>query len=404
MEERRILRALLVAACALAALFAPGARAASVPDVHVAFVDSTPRDGRCSDSRDAGAVRNPDKPWCSVSRAIEAAPAGTTIMVRGGTYKPGVLSRSRGGLIRLRAYRGERVDLGQVTIASSNLRLEGLRMSGGVNVGRGVRKVAIVGGRTTNINIQAGANHVLIAGNRIAQRRSLRGINGINFNATNRQRSIRNVTIRDNRIGPIPGGGDGIQAKHTVGLTLEHNEIFGVRRPARSGAHPDAFQSIFGARKLTIRDNFIHDIAAQGIFVEHYQGANSGFVAEDNVVARVKAPWTAFFFTANHSRVSHNTVEGIIRANGRPVHLLANIATGGVVAAPTSHITRERYNLASRFPRAPGPGSRKAQPLFRHARGNDFRLKEGSPGRHAAPGRKDVGSRRADWKHPKFRR
>ena len=147
-----------------------------------------------------------------------------------------------------------------------------------------------------------------------SQRASVRGPNAINFNSTNTRPAIVAVTIRDNRIGPVAGGGDAIQAKHTCGLVISHNEIFGVRCPAGSSSHPDVFQSIYGATGLTIKDNFIHDIAAQGIF-QRFVGINRNFKAYDNVIARVAYPWVAFSATVD--TITHNTIDGILPRGGR---------------------------------------------------------------------------------------
>ena len=186
---------------------------------------------------------------------------------------------------------------------------------------RKARRIALVGNRWTtdgrsggtNLAIEPGVRDVLVAANRISQRASVRGPNAINFNSTNTRPAIVAVTIRDNRIGPVAGGGDAIQAKHTRGLTISHNEIFGVRRPPGSAAHPDVFQSIYGATGLTIKDNFIHNIAAQGIFLQRFKGTNRNFNAHDNVIARVAA-WTAFSANARKATISHNTIDGILRA------------------------------------------------------------------------------------------
>jgi hypothetical protein len=233
---------------------------------------------------------------------------------------------------------------------------------------------------------------LLIARNQIAQPVSLRGINAINFNATNQTPAIVAVTIRDNRIGPVPGGGDAIQAKNTRGLRIVGNEIFGVKRPPGTDAHPDAFQSIFGARDLTIEGNFIHDIAAQGIFLQLFQGPNRGFVARDNVIARVAYPFVAFTFSSVGARVTHNTVDGIMRIGSltRRAQVIANVATFGMlIDAP---IGREDYNLSKNFTTAKGPHSLTGAPQYRNPARNDFALAPGSPGYRAGPDGKNFGS------------
>ncbi len=378
----------------------------------IAFVDAGSRGGRCSDERGAESVDSVKSPWCSLARAAADAPAGTTVLVRGGSYRRILLNRTRGGPVRLRAFPGEHVVLRGASVSGQGMRLEGLHITGTISLLTGARGIALVANRWitnrsgggTNLQIGPGVRDVLVAANRIAQRASVRGPNAINFDSTNARPAIVAVTIRDNRIGPIAGGGDAIQAKHTRGLTISHNEIFGVRRPRGSAAHPDVIQSIYGASGLTIKDNFIHDIAAQGIFLQRFMGTNRGFDAHDNVIARVAPPWVAFSANARKPAISHNTIAGALRAGGASVRLVANIATKGVLVEPEGGVTRERYNLAVRFTHRPGAGSIKAVPAFRNAGKNDFRLKRGSLGSRKGPGHRDIGSRRANWSHPVFRR
>jgi hypothetical protein len=428
------LRALALLAGGLVALTVPHAHAVTPPRVDVdrdglrnslerrvgltpghsdriAFVDARSRGGHCSDERSADTADSAKTPWCSLARAAADAPAGTTVLVRGGSYRRTGVHRARGGRVRLRAFPGERVVLRGASLSGQGMRLEDLHITGTIYLVAGTRRVALVANRWitnrsgggTNLEIAPGVRNVLVAANRIAQLPSVRGPNAINFNSTNTRAAIVGVKIRDNRIGPIAGGGDAIQAKHTRGLTISHNEIFGVRRPAGSAAHPDVFQSIYGASRLTIKHNFIHDIAAQGIFLQRFMGTNRDFDAHDNVIARVSPPWTAFSANARKASISHNTVGGILRAGGASIRVVANVATKGVVVEPEGGVTRERYNLASRFTHKPGAGSIMGGPIFRDARKNDFRLKRGTRGSRDGPGHRDIGSRRANWSHPVFR-
>ncbi len=374
--------------------------APSAPGRYV--VDRSSVGGKCSDDRPAGRTRPARSPWCTLGRAVEAAPAGSRVLVRRGSYGGVVLRGKPSGTLRFSAYPGERVELGAVDISVGRLRIEGFRINGGVNIQAGATRVALVRNRfvtdgptgRSSLNIDAGGRRILVAGNQIAQRGSVGGANAINFNSTNALPAIVGVTIRDNRIGPVPGGGDAIQAKHTRGLTIEHNDISGVRAPAGTGAHPDAFQSIYGATDLTVADNFIHDITAQGIFLQLFQGENSGFDAHDNVIARVAYPFVAFSANSAKARITHNTVDGVFRVtapDGR-ARVIGNIATFGLLSGGA--IGREDYNLAQNFTAAKGPHSLTGKPQYRDITRNDFTLAPGSPGYRAGPDGKDFGSRR----------
>ena len=366
------------------------------------YVDRGSIGGDCSDAREASGAGSPLTPWCSLERANAAAPAGALVLVRGGDYPRFALRAARQGSMTLRAYPGERPVLRGGSLQSGGLRLEGFRITGTVTLETGAAQVALVGndwitdGQNggTNLQVQAGVRDVLLQGNRIAQAAGVLGANAINFTSTNTRASIDDVTIRSNVIGPLPGGGDAIQAKNTRRLVVEDNEIYGVSRPEGSEAHPDVFQSIYGAVDLVIRRNFIHDIAAQGIFVQEYLGENRNFRAEDNVIVRVAYPWQSFASRANASYVAHNTITGSLRVGGSAIEVIANIAASSLTIGENSQLVREDFNLSARFSAPRGPSSLLGVPAFADPAGNDFTLRADSLGKAAAPDGSDIGSRR----------
>ena len=360
----------------------------------------------CSDERPPSAVRSPARPWCSPTRGAEAAPAGSTVLVRAGVYDDVTISRTPERRVRLVAYPGEQAVLRGAEVSGARIRLERFRITGTVNLVSGARQVSLVANRwitdglsgATNLNIEAGVRGVLVERNRIAQRSSAGAANAINFSSTDTRLPIERVTIRDNRIGPMPGGGDAIQAKNTSNLLIEGNEIFGLSRPAGSASHPDAIQTLFGTVDLTVRRNFIHDIAAQGIFVQDYRGQNRRVRVLDNVIVRVPGSWTELAVGAVGARVVHNTVGGLllIGASTRRAALIANIADV-VLAREGAEVSRDEYNMARRFVPRRGRWAIRGTPRYRRPSRNDFRLRRGSPGWRKAPGDRDVGSRRANW-------
>jgi len=369
------------------------------------FVDPASLGGRCSDAGTAAAASSPSRPWCTLKRAVGAAPPGATLLLRRFTYPPVVIDRSPRRRLSLRPYPGERAVLTIVAVDGGGVRLAGLGITGTVELLPGARRVALVGNRwttdgrsgNTNLSMGAGVRDVLVEGNRIAQRPGTGVATAINFSSTDTSPAIADVTIRGNRIGPIPGGGDAIQAKHTRNLLIEDNEIFGVRRPPGSSAHPDVFQSIYGAEGLTLRRNFVHDIAAQGIFVQRFRGENRRLRIEDNVIARVAPPWVALSFEAQGAKLIHNTVEGLVRGSGASIEMVGNVAGSLLVPTETAKLVDERYNLAERFAGPPGPSSMLGQPIYRNSTANDYRLAPDSPGTGTAANGADIGARRADF-------
>lgn len=365
------------------------------------IVDRESRGGECSDGRDADEARRPATPWCSLARATQAAPAGSTVLVRGGRYPVFTAGGERTRRVTFRPYRAERVTLDGAELRAGRLRLEGFRIAGTVRLTEGVAKVALVGNRWSidgssggsAVHLKAGVRNVLIARNRIAQRASVQGVSAIDFDSTNTLPPISAVTIRRNRIGPIPGGGDAIQAKHTRSLTVEGNELFGVRLPPGSDAHPDVLQSIYGARDLVLRGNFIHDIASQGIAIDRFEGENTNVRILDNVIARVGYPWVAMSVDAVGGRLAHNTVDGTLTLGpgARGLAVVANIAAHGLLTDPAARV-RQGFNLSRRFTGRAGRGSIAGSPRYRSPRRDDFRLRRGSRGWQRAPGGKDMGA------------
>jgi hypothetical protein len=370
----------------------------------IAYVDARSLGGQCSDSRPLSVVRRSNRPWCSLEPAIAAG--GTNVLVRSGDYGAVTVSGSRSRTVRINAFPGEAAVLRRVDVQSGRVRLRGFRIMGTVNVRGGVSSVGLVRNRIvtdgrsggTNVNIAAGVRGLLIARNVIAQRSGLVGTSAINFSSTDTLPPIVGVTIRGNRIGPIPGGGDAIQAKNTRNLLIEENDISGLRRGPRCPlCHPDAIQTIFGFSGLTLRRNFIHDNAAQGVALQRYRGVNRNFRASDNVIVRIAYPWSSIGVDADGARVVHNTIGGtlLIGKLTRRTTIVGNIS-GGLVIEPGAGVIRNERNLASRFAGRRGRGSILGGARFRNPGRNDFRLRKDSLGRNKGVGGADLGSRFAE--------
>src|SRR4051812_45714736 len=79
------------------------------------YVDANSRGGSCADNRAPDQV-TALTPWCSLSRALDATPAGRTVVVRGAKYPAlTVDSRQRSALLTISAAPGERVEVAGVT-------------------------------------------------------------------------------------------------------------------------------------------------------------------------------------------------------------------------------------------------------------------------------------------------
>src|SRR5918992_1858775 len=107
-----IVAASLVVSIAFAA---EGPDGATAPDlaasaVTVLYVDRYSVGGRCSNARSAAQAASPRTPWCSLKRAVAAAPSGSTVLVRAGRYPELEVEddRHRSTWVTLRRYPSER--------------------------------------------------------------------------------------------------------------------------------------------------------------------------------------------------------------------------------------------------------------------------------------------------------
>jgi Right handed beta helix region len=241
------------------------------------YVDRASIGGRCNDHRSPGAVSK-SKPWCSLGRAVAAAPAGSTVLVRAGSYgRFNVLKQRRGSQMVVKAYPGEKVNLpgGFKIQRSSNFRVEGFRLNSRTFPSSVIQSshIEIVRNDISpqGLHIRAVKNS-LIEGNRIHDIPRLDpkpvfpqgGTDGNGITANGQwddgpQDGIVNLTIRNNvirnttRDGLQLGGG----AKRVRNVLVEGNEFADIRR-ANDVDHPDGIQ-VLGGDQIRIRGNFFHD-------------------------------------------------------------------------------------------------------------------------------------------------
>jgi hypothetical protein len=208
-------------------------------------------------------------------RAAAAAPAGSVVTVRRGTYPDTVIS-GRGASITYQAKSDEKVSVGRTEIrGSTGVRLIGMTFPSGVEIEDASKDTVVKDSELKAVNLRHGIDGVLLEG-RIHNETST----AINFSSTSTRAPISNVTIRDNRI--TRAAVDGLQLKNFRNVVVEDNEISGVWRTDPK-AHPDAIQTVYGGSGLIIRRNYFHDNDAQQIFTK--DGATSGVRIENNLIA-----------------------------------------------------------------------------------------------------------------------
>jgi hypothetical protein len=347
---------------------------AASPAVATSYVD--PGSAACSDSRSAAEASSASTPWCSLGRAAAAAPAGSEVLVRGGTYPSTTLSSARSGFVTFRPSGSETVTIEGLRFSgATHVRFRGVNVNGGLTVSGASRHIEMVDGSLRAVSLQAGADSVVLEGNSLTNPNGT----GINFSSDSSRPAVSNVTIRGNRIDGIAV--DAIQAKNFRNLTVEGNEFANVRRPAGSTAHPDVLQTVFGGENLVFRDNYVHDYDAQGFFIA--DGQVTDVVVENNLFEGHEGPMSPVRIAdAVDVRFVNNTVRGLTRFSGgsRNVTIKNNLiqtlqkdTSGGLTVA------YQDYNLIESGPRS-GAHDIGGTPRFVNSSAGDFDLAAGSPG------------------------
>lgn len=283
------------------------------------FVDIASAGARCDDARRASSARAPGKPWCSIARAVAAAPPGSTVRLRAGSYpRLKLTGDDRATPLTLEANRSETVKLAGFEIDGvSDLTLRGLQVRDRLDPSTlaGARRVTITGSEFSGQGLLLRApRSVTIADNRfhdLNRPPGPPGFQGYGIWANGAWQStaedgIDGLVIRDNVFSAIPqdaiqiGGGPALV--HDV--RIEGNDFGFVRRKA-DGDHPDPIQ-ILGGRDIVIRSNSFHD-SEDAIIVK--DDVTTGLVVDDNLMVG----WgggciQAQLWNTPGARVTNNTI------------------------------------------------------------------------------------------------
>jgi hypothetical protein len=374
--RRAIAGALTAFAMALLALPAASAAAAG-PEL---VVDRNSVGGHCSDGRSLSSV-SVAAPLCSLDAALKSAPAGSTVVVRRGSY-PGIdftRGLGRGGQLTVRAAEGEQpVVAGFTAKGASGLRVEGVRITGGVTI-LDSSGIDVVGNDVSprGITVRPGSSDIQIVANRIHDLSYLpdQMNSGYGVLLSGGGGGIGGVTVRDNRIGGIPV--DGIQVTSVSNLNIVGNRIGPVRKPPGSGVHSDAIQ-LLGARHVRIDSNLIHDT---GHGLMNTDNPVYGLTVANNVFARVVSGYGTLLQLAPGATLVNNTYWAtrygvLFRGSATGIRLENNILDR--FSSGRSRLRAVDHNIVQSGPRF-GPHDSGAHPLFRNPHRLDFRPRAGAP-------------------------
>jgi hypothetical protein len=225
------------------------------------YVDRDSVGGACNDARGVADARASQTPWCSLERAVDAAPSGAIVLVRRGTYpRLTIQGERRTRFVTIRSAPNETATIGGFTATnSSNWRFQGLRFAGQSNlIFFGNDHIDMVGNDLT-VATQVRPSHDLrFIGNTIHDLPGPPGKaeDGVGlWIVTGEQGPLRNVLIRGNRFSRLPNDAIFTDADN---VTVERNVFERIHSPDNNWAHADVFQGM-GANNVRIRGNFARD-------------------------------------------------------------------------------------------------------------------------------------------------
>ena len=249
------------------------------------YVDKDSMAGPCRDDRKPAAAADPGTPWCSLTRAIRAAPSGSTVLVRRGRYPRLVVEGApRRGWVTLTPAPGETVTLDSFDLENTRwVRFRRFRINGATNtIGFGNRHIDVLDSDITVSTHVRPSAHLRFVGNVIHDlpgppANSLDGVGLWIVNGTAGQTT--DVVIRGNRFSHL--NNDAVFTDGTR-ILIEDNVFEHIQSPDNTWAHADVIQTQ-GVFDITIRDNYGVDNDS-GIL--NSAALSHGWVIENNVFIR----------------------------------------------------------------------------------------------------------------------
>jgi Right handed beta helix region len=378
-------------AVALALLSAcGGGSAAQAPEL---YVDRDSVGGGCSDDRPRGEVSE-SSPWCSLDRAIEAAPAGSTVLVRRGTY-PGLMvdAERRDRIVTLKGAPGERPAVDGIELKDAGgFRFEGFRITNDNRIHDEARNVQFVRNEMRDGTMAVGdVGGILFARNHV---------HDVPLNVDNPAGSVglwaggepapSGITVRGNRFERLPNDALFLSARD---LLVENNRFINIQSPDNDIAHADVLQCM-GCTNLVYRGNYARDNDS-GLLNSVADSEN--WLIENNVFLRSES-WPLQLDNENRDLILRNNTfwdsgvgvlfrwdpafdanpSGFVITN----NIFDNLSIDGRL-----NIAVEDHNLIAGGQRDAGPNSLvRARPRFMDVEAGDMRLAPGSPGIDAGTG------------------
>lgn len=254
----------------------------------------------------------------NLSNAISAAAGGAVICLGSGSYSFSVTKANKASTVTVKAAAGASPTIGYSMLnQATNIRLEGLKFTGGLEALGPSSKLQIVDNEFTgpfgfHSNGQDNSNgtsvtDVLIEGNNIHNldySGSQGTANGYGITASN---GVARFTIRDNTI-KSPAS-DYIQFASPETATIDHNTFLGPSLLGTHQDHQDLVQIFGGGQNITFTDNVARNTETQESLL-FQEGAFSNVVIENNLFDHDSRGYTCQLYQSRGMIFRNNTVVG----------------------------------------------------------------------------------------------
>ncbi|MCL2067899.1 MAG: right-handed parallel beta-helix repeat-containing protein [Treponema sp.] len=258
------------------------------------------------DGNDSIADGSISAPYKSINAALEGAPSGSTIILRGGTYREGRDVRVRRSNITIKSAKGEWAIIDLTTFNPGNDEHSGVEFYAEDEDTNGI----VTGGKLQSVEVMGGFYAVGFDTKWDWEQADRSGASNI---------IIEDCVLHDSRNDVIkikPGCDD---------ITIRYNEIYNSGR--EHSGHPDfnsgernseGIDNVNGAR-MHVHNNYIHDICSNGVYAK---GGAVDALIENNRIERtygagimVGFDTSPEFFDIAVNPKYYENVRGIVRNN-----------------------------------------------------------------------------------------
>jgi Right handed beta helix region len=318
---------------------------------------------------------------------------GKTFLVRAGNYgELDLRGVRRRRLTTFTAFPGERPVFGLTSMGDThNLRLEGFRFRGPIDIQPGInRRIELVGNDIggylgVGVNIRERSSDVRIQGNHFHDLTQSGGsyAAGYGVRTSSPTAEIFRLALVGNTFSRL--GNDAMELGGVDGLLVERNEVSGVAIEPGSDAHADPLFLWAGSRRVVVRGNRFHD-NSQPVYL---RGGLERVRFENNLVARSEN----YCMQVGGTGPPADDIDGLIMRNNtvwdcglggilfsaasRNWTLENNIVESLHAGPPVSSFANHAFNLIGS---GAGKRDQEGRPLFVDPENSDYRLEARSPG------------------------